>query len=63
MIRELETDPEQWAVRIVEMRGFARAKAAYDQIHQLEGGAKRKLLEDPMVQRVKAVEFGIAEGE
>jgi hypothetical protein len=59
--QELRDDPEQLAVRIVELRGFARAKAAYDNILQLEAGARRRLLQDPMVQRVKAVEFAAAE--
>ncbi len=61
MMRELETDPEQWAVRIVEMRGFSRAKTAYDQIAGLKAHEKHALLQDPMVQRVKAVEFAVVE--
>jgi hypothetical protein len=49
MLAELRNDPEQWAVQIAELRGYARAKAALDAARSDDDLDQR----DPFVRRVK----------
>lgn len=51
MVRELESDPEQWAVQIADMRGFARAKALLDRPGVTDADVPP---DDPYVARAKA---------
>lgn len=59
LVRELATDPERWAERIVEVRAYARA---YRAMHAAQSNADINDA-DPMMQRVKRTQAAILRGD
>ena len=55
LVRELETDPEQWAVRIAEARAYERAYRAMHAAKSDDDLDPR----DPMLARVKRTQAAI----
>lgn len=63
-IELIEDDPDQWVFQIMEVRGYTRAKDAWDHAQgDSEADQKRRqeLLADKIVQEVVEMEFILAE--
>ena len=59
-VREWDADDEGLVLDVIELRGYARAKAAWDRA--TEGGDEKavsRLLQDEMVKRVAEIEYAL----
>jgi hypothetical protein len=54
-------DPEQWALRLLPIRSFIEAKAAWD--NAKTGDEAHELLKDPWIRKARDIEMECAELE
>jgi hypothetical protein len=58
--REWQDAPPGLIEEILNSRAYADAKSMYDRLGEYDEKTRKKLMDDPLMQRVKAVDFELA---